>query len=180
MSEFSYLKEESSTRLTNNLFVKSNIEQRINEHLVNVASQQVIFCGNASVASQLSSRFNITLVYSGNKARHQIAETYPAISKVYKSDVLDFIFFNAAPNLVISSDTTVNWSHSFQYEKLVKAIERNRYDVTIVEFIDEESSLKLVKQIKSALPKLSVQVKQTTTGSVPCSTVIVERRKLRR
>ncbi|WP_375753689.1 hypothetical protein [Vibrio sp. HN007] len=194
MSETNYYKEETGGRsASNNLFSRNSIELNVNEHLTANSGQQIIFCGNPSVASQLSSSHNITLVYGGEKPRYQIADTYPAINKVFKSDVLDFIFFNAAPYLVIASDTTMLWNHAFQLDKLVKAIERNRYEVAILEFIDEESfeqnlspnkrglfaKESVTRQLKKMLPKYDVQITCTTSATIPCYTVVIKKRASR-
>lgn len=117
-------------------FKTDNIEALINEHLSGFQSKQVIVSGNFSVASQVSQHHDVIYVDNAKKNSQIEQSSQTGIRRVVKSDVLDFIFFNAAPCLVISSATTSEWLHRFQLDRLTKAVERNRYSRVFLDFVD--------------------------------------------
>jgi hypothetical protein len=70
--------------------------------------------------------------------------------KTVQGDVLEFIYFNASPCLVISATTSADWHYSFQLDKLITAIKRNQYQLALVEFYDAEA-IKVSRSLTAAL-----------------------------
>lgn len=118
------------------LYATDTIEKIIDSHLPQFCSRPIIFSGFASVASKFGSRCDVTYVDSSGDTA---SENYQNIRKVVKGDVLDYIYFNASSCLVISCKTSANWHHAFQLDKLTTAIERNRYQLVVLDFFDTES-----------------------------------------
>ena len=91
------------------------------------------------MASKFGTYCDVTYVDNSNETTLSIEEKPQNIRKIVKGDVLDYIYFNASPCLIISCKTSANWHHSFQLDKLIKAIERNRYKLVLIDFFDADS-----------------------------------------
>ncbi|WED22878.1 hypothetical protein L3Q72_05650 [Vibrio sp. JC009] len=118
----------------------SVVTKSIEKHLSQSAGNPIIFCGDASIASKVSDSHDVTYVDSSMEALKEVQSQYSGIRKTAKADVLDYIYFNASSSLVIFSEVSAGWHHSFQMEKLITAIERNRYKLVVLEFLDEEAT----------------------------------------
>ncbi len=133
----------------NTIYSKNTIEKSIISHFTSPCSRPIIFSGFAPLAEKLSKQYAITYIDSQKK---------PSLNtrKVVKGDVLEFIYFNASPCLVISSTTSADWHHSFQLDKLTKAIERNRYQLVLLEFYDDDA-IKVNRSLRSDLNQECVE-----------------------
>ncbi|PWI32662.1 hypothetical protein DI392_14730 [Vibrio albus] len=122
---------------------KNTIEKSITTHFSQPFSRPIIFSGFSSLAEKLSEQYDITYVDKDQKSSLKT-------QKVVQGDVLEFIYFNASPCLVISSTTSANWHYAFQLDKLTKAVERNKYKLVLIEFYDADA-IKVSRSIKADL-----------------------------